>query len=153
MNTDNNLPALGPVFLWLTHYRQVRISEDETTTVLVVEDELLVRRELVEALHNAGYRTYEAQNAIDGITILEAHPEIRVVFTDVEMPGDMDVLHLSHNVRYRWPPTQIVVCSAEPLASLDMLPARSSFMAKPYTPEAIERVLSHVAKHLPVRGS
>ena len=71
------------------------MSGSAQSTVLVVEDEVLVRLDLVDNLEGEGYLTYEAGNAADAIAILEMHPEIRVVITDIQMPGDMDGLQLS----------------------------------------------------------
>ena len=67
--------------------------------VLVVEDEALVRMVAVDALLEAGYLTLEAANADQAICLLEAHPEIRLVFTDVQMPGSMDGVNLAAAVR------------------------------------------------------
>src|SRR5688572_5865336 len=83
----------------------------EQRAVLVVEDEPLVRLDLATRLADAGYLIFEASYAAEAIGILERHPQIRVVFTDIQMPGDMDGLALAHYVRHRWPPTIIVVSS------------------------------------------
>src|ERR1041385_7025376 len=58
--------------------------------VLVVEDEMLVRVHMTEMLRQAGYAVLDAANADDAINILEKRNDIRVVFTDVHMPGSMD---------------------------------------------------------------
>ena len=63
--------------------------------VLVVDDEALVRMDLVKTLEGAGYQTFEAASAATAIGILERHSEIRVVFTDIQMPGTMDGLELA----------------------------------------------------------
>ena len=68
---------------------------------LVVEDEALVRFDLTQSLQAEGYETFEAADAAEAIAVMEAHPEIRVVFTDIQMPGTMDGLALSHYVRKR----------------------------------------------------
>jgi CheY-like chemotaxis protein len=94
--------------------------------VLIVEDEALVRIDLVEALQEAGFKTFEANNAAEAIAIMETNSEIRVVFTDIEMPGTMDGLALSHYVRRRWPPTIIVISSGRhrPKTRCDAPPGR-----------------------------
>lgn len=112
--------------------------------VLVVEDEALIRLDFAEMLRDAGYQTYEASNAAEAIAVLELHSEIRAVFTDIQMPGDMDGLQLSHYIRNRWPPTVIVVCSANELPSTDVMPKDASFISKPYEFNALGKVLSHV---------
>ena len=84
---------------------------DKPTVVLVVEDEpllLLLAGTLVE---EAGQQPLYAGNADEAVAILEARPDIRIVFTDVEMPGSMDGIKLAAAIRNRWPPIQIVVVS------------------------------------------
>jgi two-component system, response regulator PdtaR len=72
--------------------------------VLIVEDEPLVRLGAVQTIEDAGFEVIEAANADEAIEILEKRSDIRVVFTDVHMPGSMDGLKLAHAVRNRWPP-------------------------------------------------
>ena len=72
-------------------------------TILVVEDEVLVRLNVVESLEELGYLVLQAANAADAITLLERRPDIRIVFTDVQMPGTVDGLMLADVVSKRWP--------------------------------------------------
>jgi CheY-like chemotaxis protein len=100
-------------------------------TVLVVEDEDLIRELVLEELVDAGYTVVEAQHADHAITILEARQDIQLVFTDIDMPkGSMDGLKLAAAVRDRWPPVHIIVTSgkAQPLT----IPANALFIPKPY---------------------
>jgi CheY-like chemotaxis protein len=53
-------------------------------TVLVVEDEMLIRMDIVEFLQDEGFTVHEASNADDAIAILIANPDIRVLFTDID---------------------------------------------------------------------
>ena len=69
--------------------------------VLIVEDEPLVRLCAVETVEGAGFEVIEAANADEAIRILESRSDIRVVFTDLHMPGSMDGLNLAHAVRNR----------------------------------------------------
>lgn len=120
----------------------------EKFAVLVVEDEVLVRLDLVTRLADAGYATHEASNAAEAIAILEKHAEIRVVFTDIQMPGDMDGLALAHYVRKRWPPTIIVVSSGRVQPRADEMPEDVPFLAKPYEQRELGTILGHVAAKL-----
>ena len=64
--------------------------------VLVVEDdEFLLRMNAAEMIGDAGFNVVEAGNADEAIAILEARPDIHVVFTDIQMPGSMDGLKLA----------------------------------------------------------
>jgi CheY-like chemotaxis protein len=85
----------------------------------------------------SGFNVVEAGNADEAIAILEARPDIRVVFTDIQMPGSMDGLKLAQFVRGRWPPIKIVATSGFVNVANDDLPEGSRFLPKPYRPEQI----------------
>ncbi len=118
------------------------MNEVSARTVLVVEDDALVLISAVAMIEDAGYEVLEASNAYEAIALLEAHPQIRVVFTDIEMPGSMDGLKLAAYVRDRWPPVAIIVTSGRILPDEGALPADGVFLAKPYRPEDLASHLS-----------
>jgi CheY-like chemotaxis protein len=109
----------------------------ETFAVLIVEDELLIRMVAIEAIKAAGFIAYEAADADEAILLLERHRDIRVVFTDISMPGSMDGIRLAHCVRDRWPPVQFIVTSSMSKFRDAKLPLGSLFVSKPYSPEQI----------------
>lgn len=84
-------------------------------TVLVVEDEVLIRLDLVSRLEGQNVRVREAGSADEALMIMEHDTSIRAVFTDLRMPGTMDGLALAREVRARWPNLFIVVCSGNEL--------------------------------------
>lgn len=88
----------------------------------------------------------ETSNADAAIALLVAHPQIRVVFTDIEMPGSMDGLKLAAYVRDRWPPVAIIVTSGRVLPDEGLVPADGAFLAKPYRSEDLA---SHLGVFLP----
>lgn len=116
--------------------------------VLVVEDDALVRAEAVDLCEDAGFTTYEARNADQAIRMLERHSDIRVLFTDVEMPGTMDGLKLARAVRDRWPPVTIIVTSGRVQVGKDDMPENGLFFAKPYPPNSIIKALNEIAAQL-----
>lgn len=109
--------------------------------ILIVEDEFLIRMSVAEVIRNAGFDVVEATNADDAIAVLETRRDIRVVFTDVHMPGSMDGLRLAQAVRDRWPPVQIIATSGRYVVQEGDLPSGSVFFPKPYVPESIVRTL------------
>lgn len=113
--------------------------------VLVVEDDALVRAEAVDLCEEAGFTAYEARNAEQALRLLERHSHIRVLFTDVEMPGTMDGLKLARAVRERWPPVTIIVTSGRVRVEAEDMPENGLFFAKPYPPNGIVRALSDIA--------
>ena len=102
----------------------------EMATVLVVEDETLIRELVAEELEEAGYTVVIANNADQAIAILEARQDIHLVFTDIDMPGSMDGLKLAAAVRDRWPPVHIIITTGK-VRPLE-IPANALFIPKPY---------------------
>jgi CheY-like chemotaxis protein len=112
--------------------------------VLVVEDESFLRMNAVEMIEAAGFIALAAANADEAIQILENRDDIRVVFTDIQMPGSMDGLKLAQAVRGRWPPIEIVATSGRVMLGEDDLPARGRFVPKPYSAAQIAQTLSEL---------
>jgi CheY-like chemotaxis protein len=111
-----------------------RGNSTKLPAVLIVEDEPLVRIGAVNLIEDAGFEVIEAANADEAIGILECRSDVRVVFTDIHMPGSMDGLKLAHAVRNRWPPIRIIVTSGRELIAEQVLPEGGRFFAKPYNP-------------------
>jgi CheY-like chemotaxis protein len=110
-------------------------------TVLIVENEAIVRLELKAQLLDMGLIVLTAADADEAIVLLDAHAEIRLLLTDIRMPGPMDGLRLAHHVRRRWPPVRIIVISGLIDTKLSQLPADSIFLSKPYRPEGLSDAL------------
>ena len=102
----------------------------ESIRVLVVEDEPFVRLTAVEMLQDAGFVVLQASNADEAIELLEKHSDIRVLFTDVQMPGSIDGVKLAEACRKRWPLVKIVVTSGNPRPG--QLGDDVRFLPKPY---------------------
>ena len=100
--------------------------------ILVVEDEPLLRMAAIDLVEEAGFEAVEAANATEAITILENRLDIRIVFTDIDMPGGMDGMKLAALIRDRWPPIEIVVTSGQLDRPGVALPERGLFFPKPY---------------------
>lgn len=114
-------------------------------TVLVVEDEALIRMNAVSMIEDAGFEVIEASNADDAILLLETRPEISVVFTDIEMPGSMDGLKLAHAIRRRWPPVVLIVASGRVTPDADAIPTDTVFLRKPYNEAMVAQALNRAA--------
>jgi CheY-like chemotaxis protein len=102
------------------------------TTVVVVEDEILVGIAICEDLAAEGYEVLTADNADQAIEILESRNDITTIFSDIEMPGSMNGLKLAAAVRDRWPPVNIVITTGKARPPDDQMPTNSRFVAKPY---------------------
>ncbi len=113
--------------------------------VLVVEDEPLQRMMAVDLVLDAGFDVVEAWSADEAVTILENRTDIRIVFTDVDMPGSMDGLKLAAAIRDRWPPIEVIVTSGHARMSDVTLPVGSVFFPKPYDTEKVTAQLNLMA--------
>lgn len=109
--------------------------------VLVVEDEPLVRMVAAEGLYDAGFEVIEAESADDALDILAARDDVGVLFTDVNMPGSVDGAELARLVHDRWPELRIVITSGRDFVGAG-LPEDGRFVAKPYNPGEIARVIA-----------
>lgn len=113
--------------------------------VLIVEDEPMIRFDTVDMVEDAGFNVCEASNAAKALTLLETRDDIGVLFTDIDMPGEMDGLDLARIVRKRWPHIGIVVVSGHTRVSNADMPQGGVFFSKPYLRTAILKAL-HTAE-------
>jgi CheY-like chemotaxis protein len=112
--------------------------------VLVVEDSSIIRMGAVDLVLSAGYEALEARNADEAIRILESRDDIDLVFTDVQMPGTMDGIKLSHHIRDRWPPVKLILASGAAILEESSLPGGSRFFSKPYDDHAITDAMARL---------
>ena len=113
----------------------------ESDVVLLVEDDPLVRLVAADLLSDAGFRVVEAETADAAIGVLEARDDIRVVVTDVRMPGKRTGLDLAEDVQNRWPGTPVLITSGYLPPSPRPMLRGASFLAKPYdVEELVQRV-------------
>lgn len=106
-------------------------------TVLVVEDDPIIRMGAVDLVTAAGFDVLEAGNAEDAIRILEMRSDVDLVFTDIEMPGTMDGLKLAHYISERWPPVKLLLASGRMILEQSHLPKGAMFFSKPYQDDTI----------------
>jgi PAS domain S-box-containing protein len=77
-------------------------------TILVVEDDTDVRNYGCDMLRDLGYHVLEAENGSAGLKLLDAHPAIRILFTDVGLPGGMNGRQLADEARRRKPDLRVL---------------------------------------------
>lgn len=119
-------------------------------TILVVEDEVLIRFVIADYLRECGYRVHEAVNAEEAIAILES-PEVAVdiVFSDVEMPGSMDGFALARWIRAHKSGVQVILTSGvERSADIAAtLCEAGPLLKKPYpSQDVVDRIRQLAAK-------
>jgi len=113
--------------------------------VLIVEDEPVLRMMAVDIVESAGFEAVEAHDADTALAILEKRPDIRVLFSDIQMPGSMDGMKLARAVRDQWPRVRIILTSGHCRAQDLDLPPGSLFFPKPYDLRQLEAALSRLA--------
>jgi CheY-like chemotaxis protein len=112
-------------------------ADNGSVAILVVEDDVLVRMIASDIFVDAGFRVTEAHDAQEALALLEARADVQVVFTDWNMPGEIDGIGLAHLVRRRSPSVGVIVASGKMLPSPGDLPAGVRFISKPYRPSAL----------------
>ena len=117
----------------------------ERPTVLLVEDEVLIRLMIADELRSQGLQVLEASNADEALTILESSLAVHLLFTDVRMPGRMDGLALAKLAQARFPRLKLIIASSREPEE----PSRTSadaFISKPYdlnqVVEQVEKILA-----------
>jgi CheY-like chemotaxis protein len=135
---------MGAICGFFGIWRAVGVPSVKKSVILVVEDEALIRLDAVQMIDDAGYDVLEASNADEAIRILNDRSDIRVVFTDVNLPGSMDGLKLVRAIRDRWPPVRLIVTSGQMVIKDSDLPEGGRFIPKPYSTHSITSVLQEM---------
>ena len=117
-------------------------------TVLVVEDDAIIRMMAADLVEELGFAMFEVSSADAALTMLERHEEITIVFTDVHMPGSIDGLELAALAHLRWPAVGLVVVSGEHVTTNDKLPGGAKFFAKPYDAARVQAALVQMSKDI-----
>jgi DNA-binding NtrC family response regulator len=114
--------------------------------VLVVDDEVLVRQVSAVQLEDAGYEVLEASSAEEALSVLESGQSIGVLFTDVNMPGDLDGLDLARLVHERWPAVRLILTSGRGEVSQSDIPDDGRFLPKPYSLSRMNALIDEIAR-------
>jgi CheY-like chemotaxis protein len=112
-------------------------------TILVVEDEILVRTVIAAYLRDCGFDVVEAGNAEEAVRVLEASIRVDIVFSDINMPGSLDGFGLAQWLRRERPGLKIILTSGAAQAVKDAsdLCAHVPILAKPYDYAEVARQL------------
>ncbi len=107
--------------------------------ILLVEDELLIRMVLGEALEEAGFEVSQAEDADVAAAVIGQSDAVDLLVTDIQMPGACDGVALGRLIRARFPGMPIIYTTGRPdaLRALARLGPQEIFIAKPYAPSEI----------------
>lgn len=125
--------------------------EMHAATVLVVEDEVLIRMAIAAYLQECGFKVLEAGNGADAIQILRVSGmPIHLVFTDVAMPGETDGIGLMRWIEENRPTTQVAITSGDEARQPKVREAIDGhpFFPKPYDVGQVATRIRHmIAEH------
>src|ERR1700693_2677247 len=102
-----------------------------TFSVLVVEDDVMIRLVIADRLRDNDFTVVEASNADEAITLLQSQVPVDLVFTEVRMPGAIAGVALARRVRETHPDMKLIVASGNSDIENDKVPA-DAFFRKPY---------------------
>jgi two-component system, response regulator PdtaR len=142
------LPLMGTTLVPVGLPPMIVTAPAPKPAVLVVEDEPLVRNVVTEYLSDRGLKVVQAENAIMALALLKSRPDVKLLFTDINMPG-LDGLALAREVHRRWPSMLVMLTSGCVFSSTE-LPPEAEFFPKPYD---FERVADRIQKLLRGAGS
>ena len=115
------------------------------TSVLMVEDEVLISNLIAEVLCENGFHVHAVPDAESALRYIDSGTDVDVLFTDINLLGRMDGATLAKQVRERRPDMPIVYCSGRysPSALSPLMP-RSIFLKKPYDPADLCTLLTRL---------
>jgi DNA-binding NtrC family response regulator len=115
-------------------------------TVLIVEDEILIRMLLADTLLDEGYDVIEAGNVLEAVAIL-GQRKVDAVVTDVDMPGGLSGFDLARMISDTRMNVPVIVASGRHRPKPDELPGEAVFVAKPYGLEAIATMVADMTSY------
>jgi CheY-like chemotaxis protein len=120
----------------------------QSPTILVVDDEALLRMYALDVLEDYGFEVLEAQNADEALHVLGERPDVRLIFTDIQMPGRLNGLELLQEVHRRWPNILLIATSGRLRPDKSEIADHGRFIAKPYSEhDLVEQITDLISKH------
>ena len=117
-----------------------------TPSVLIVEDEIILRMATADEFREAGFFVNEAANGDEAVAMLRSYSNIDAVFSDVRMPGTLDGIGLAEWVRLRYPNIRMFLTSG----TLEAFPTNQTvadgYFPKPYVTAEVERAIKQVCE-------
>jgi CheY-like chemotaxis protein len=131
---------------------QLRLGGREL--ILVVEDDGEVRKLVVDMVRELNYDVLQAGSGPVALALLEAHPQVALVLTDVVMP-DMNGRQLADEIGRRWPDVKVLFTTGytrNAIVHNGVLDPGVSLLAKPFTMEALADKLHAMLGHPAATG-
>ena len=110
-------------------------AQQKHRAVLIVEDDAELRSLTAALLKDEEIDTIECESAEAALAVmLIGGQEVAMIFADIRLPGVMDGVDLSWEVKLRWPLLPIILTSGHALARIRELPPGVAYMPKPWQP-------------------
>lgn len=119
------------------------ITRGRAPRVLLVEDEVLISMMIEDAMIARGFEVLTATNAGDALQVLSEGEQVDVLFTDINIEGDVDGAALAHRAREIRPELPVIYASGTMKSIVNAVPG-SSFVPKPYAPADICAMLTQL---------
>jgi DNA-binding NtrC family response regulator len=127
---------------------QFTTSKERTPTILIVDDEALIRMTVSDFLQECGFKVLEASNAAEAIEVIQScRITIDLVFSDVRMPGELDGFGLSTWIKKNRPELPVILTSGDAKTSDTALAICSEvhFLPKPFD---LQLALAHIRQEI-----
>ena len=112
---------------------------------LIVEDQPFVGLVASDILEESGFQTFHAYDAETATQVLDEHPEIGVVVTEAQLPGDVTGLEFCHRVSLQRPGVLLVVTAATPELHRQNVPNGARVLRKPFASRELRTLVSDQA--------
>jgi CheY-like chemotaxis protein len=112
------------------------------SSILVVEDEVLIRAFLADALREAGFSVIEAAHAEEALSYIRTAGPVDLVLSDIQMPGSLNGLQMARQLRVQFPALPIILTSG----NFDPRNAEGlgRFIPKPYDVRTVVEIVSEL---------
>jgi DNA-binding NtrC family response regulator len=117
------------------------MEKERRPEALIVEDEPMVRMMAADAISEVGVEVYEANDAHEARELLSEHPEVGLLFTDIELASNTNGLMLARDVHDARPDVELIVTSGTNDLDDTDLPDHGTFLAKPYRAEQLQHIV------------
>ena len=108
---------------------------------LVVDDEPLILMDMADLIADEGFTVVEATTADQAYGFLCRHPSVQLLFTDVQVPGELNGFDLARIVAERWPHIRVIIASGAAAPGPGDMPEKATFIRKPVRAEIVRQVL------------